>query len=404
MHRIFFMTGFEIKNYLQDPKLMVLIIVAPVVLLLGIGYFLAPLMEEEKPAEAFPVALVNQDETTEAEIIVDLIMEDEDLTAIFEPQLMNIQEAQEKIMDNEIAATVVIPPGFSRGLMRQERQNLIFIGNHNQPIASSLSETMLRSGTNLVSAAQSGVNTIVHYLEEADVPRQELSASVRQSTLPFLFQSLGRRDMLKSETISPWGEITPLEYYSVSLLLIFLLIGGMTTLKPLTISDHSFWQRTITCGVSPSQIVMSRFFSNTIILLIQGVAIFTLFNIFLDNYFRGSFVDLLVIGLTFIFASSALLTLLSFGASSLAAANAIGFLFIVFMAVAGGSLIPMTLLPDWMDPIQWISFLGWASHGLHYALFEARDPSAIINSAVMLVLISIVALQLASLIIRRRVA
>ncbi len=402
MKKFFLMVFFELKSYLRDIKTTLLIILAPLIFLLIIGYFAAPIVQEQDLGEPFSVAVVNRDETTEAQTIVDFVLEDEKLNQLFYLSLVNYSQALQKLDQNQVAGAVIIPPDFSRGLMRRETQEIWFIGNHRQPIPSAFTETMLHSATKLITAAQSGLITVHHFLQEAEVPAQEISSSTRQATLSFLLHSLGRREVLETETLSPWGQITLQEYYSVSLILIFLLLGGLTTLRVETENKEGTLQRLLAGGISPAKIVSSKFLAKSFFLALQLAGILVLFSIFLDDYFRGDFIHALVVIAAIIFSSAALLTLLSYGANNLAAANGIGFLFIILMAITGGSIIPLSLLPAWLKPFELVSYFGWASHGLHYALFDAYKPAAIMSSTAVLAVTTITVLYLASLIIKKR--
>ncbi len=403
MKKVFLMVIFELKSYLRDIKTTLLIILTPLIILLIIGYFAAPIVQEQDLGEPFPVAVVNQDETAEAQTIVNFVMEDEELKQLFDLSVVNYSQALQKLEQNQVAGAVVIPPDFSRGLMRQETQEIEFIGNHRQPIPSAFTETMLHSATKLITAAQSGLITVHHFLQEAEVPSQEISSSTRQATLSFLLHSLGRREALETETLSPWGQISLQEYYSVSLMLIFLLLGGLTTLRVETENKEGTLQRLLAGGISPAKIVSSKFLAKILFLTLQLAGILILFSIFLDNYFRGELIHALVVIAAVIVSSAALLTLLSYGTNNLAAANGIGFLFIILMAITGGSIIPLSLLPAWLEPFELVSFFGWASHGLHYALFDTYNPAAIISSTAVLAATALAALYFASFIINKKV-
>ena len=426
MKIILLLVYYELKKYRQDLLTVLLVVISPPLFLLLMAHASGALEEEHGLGMPFPVGVVNLDARPEAEAVVFFLMDNEELKELFyftlfeesdnNAEAVKIPDAAlEALESDKLAAIVMIPEGFSQAVARGGSMDLQFMGNYRRPLASAYTEAMLTSGAKLVTAAQSGVNTVHHFLREAGVPRSRIGETVHMSYLSFFLHAMGRKEVLATETVSPWGPVTPVEYYSVSLIIFFLMLGGMTVLRaeegakgergghtdgssstgkfgaPAAPSageganSAGMAARLKSCGISSTHLTTASFLSALLFLALQAAVLFSLFAVFAEGFFRGDPLAIVIVTAAFIAAVAGLLVLVSALARGGANANIIWFFIIIFMAIAGGGLIPMTLLPQWMEPLQQLSLFKWAGDGLYQSLFAlSGNHMATISTAVML--------------------
>jgi ABC-2 type transport system permease protein len=370
MIKLLFLFWYDLKNKLNDTRAVIIMALVPFLMILLVGYAAVPLLRSHSLVEQFSVALVNQDNSLETRTMINHLESSEELSGLFLMEKVDYAEAMDLLTRNRVAAVIVIPPGFGESIAMGKNRPLELTGNQRRPLQSSLVRVVLQSAADLVTAAQSGVNTVYYYLRQAHVSGAELDRSLNQSIMSFMLSSLGRTRVLQTVHVSSLANLSPLEYYSVSFALLFLMLTGMISLKStVTESEDGVVRRLLAQGVRPLQVVSARFFSLTLVLAVQFSLLLLLLVFFVDGYFRGQLFHLVLASAAAVAAAAGLLLLLACCTSNVTALNMLGFTLIAGMAITGGGIVPLAYLPEWLRPLQQLSFNKWAAQGLYQALF-----------------------------------
>lgn len=375
--------SYEWKIYIADRKAMGVILLAPFFLLLLFSYALSPLIEQETWIEKFDIALVNLDPSWETKTIVSHFESAEEVRQIVNIHHLNRAEAQKRLLANQIAAIIIIPEGFSKDLEVGANTPVEVIGNHQRPLQSELVRILMQSGADLITAAQSGVNTIYLYMQKANVNPVELEQVFNQSVMQFTLQSLVRGEIFEKRTVSAFGSITAEEYYAVSISILFLLGTGLLGLRIGQREGMIVLQRLLAVGIPFTKIILARWISLALLLAIPYTLYYTFIQFFLDDFFRGDWFSFLFISMLIIGTVSAFYLFLSSLVTQMANLNVLSFMFIMVMSIIGGSLIPLAYLPAWMDSLDVFSLNMWATRGLYDALFLGSGELLMHSAAVL---------------------
>ncbi|MCD8501574.1 MAG: ABC transporter permease [Bacillaceae bacterium] len=155
---------YELKNMLTDYKVLCTIFVGPMIFLLFVSYLISPFLIEDRHFEKIDLALVNLDDSTITEMIIQHFLNDEGVEKYVNVLQVNEQEAEQLIKNNQVASTVIIPERFSADLSVGINTPVTVIGNQKQPLQAAMIKMLMESGANMVTASQAGINTVYSYI------------------------------------------------------------------------------------------------------------------------------------------------------------------------------------------------------------------------------------------------
>lgn len=394
---------YEWETYLADKKALGVMLLAPLFLLILCGYALSPLLTEESILEPFDIALVNLDPSWETKTIINHFESSAELRQLVNLQHVTRAEGQKRLMADHVAAMVIIPENFSKDLEVGINTPVEVIGNPQRPLQAEVIRILMESGADLITAAQSGVNTIYIYVRDAQVSAAELEQVFNQSVLQFTLQSLARGELFTSQSISAFEGLTAREYYAVSLSILFLLGTGLLVARSNLQERKLLGQRLLAAGIPMTNMMAARWLALALLLTVPYTLYYSLIILFMPGFLRGEVSLFLLVSLLIIGTISALYLCLATLVRELANLNMFGFLLILAMSLVGGTLIPLAYLPNWVEQITFLSVNKWAAQGLFAALYD-NDRQLLGQSVLILGLFTVLLLSASIWLGKRRLS
>ncbi|MBZ4646457.1 MAG: linearmycin/streptolysin transport system permease protein [Petroclostridium sp.] len=384
------MTWYDFKKYFQDKKAVFFMMVMPLIVIFLVSYAISPLFYTNSYIDKFKIAIVDKENSIETRTLINHFESSESLKNLAEVIHTDYEYAVQLMDKDEIAAIIVIPEHFSEDVAVGKNTPVTVIGNRNKPVQSQIIKAMMTSGADLVTAAQSGVNTIWDFLKKAGASSEKLNQWFNKSVMEFSLKSLGRNQVFVKKVVSPIADISPFEYYSISIIVIFMLFNGMSGLRILIEEKHSeVLKRIISKGISVWKIILSKFISLFLFQLIQSFIIFAVLVLAADRYLRGNSMNAALVLAVIVVAVSSFMIFIASCVNSIFLADMIAYIGILTMAFIGGSIIPLTYLPASIEKVSFLSINKWAAQGLIYSVFWNRQD-IVITSIGVLVLLSVV--------------
>ncbi|WP_257350222.1 ABC transporter permease [Pseudalkalibacillus decolorationis] len=376
----------QLKEILRQPMAWGVLFLLPLGLVAFLVYGLENLMKSESLLPPFDVAIVDEDDTVETNLLIQQFQEDEELEELITFRHVNESDAQDLLTENKVSAILTIPDGFTKGIRIGENKPVLVIGNEQRPIQSALFHEMMKSAADLVSAAQSGVNTIYEFKNrEGSAGSAEINASIKEFTL-FAF---GREKMFEKEEIESFSGVTPLKYYSTSGLILLLCLTGLLTMGITMSSNERIDERLQTFGVSSAAQVGSHFFTHFTILLAQTGILISCFFLFTNLEVTGQLGwGLLTLGAT-IAVISAWYALLSSLPLHEVMRSFTGLIFLVLFAACGSLIFPQAYYTGILEWINLGTLSHWSHTGLLHSIFDSNKEILYPSLLVMLGMIGL---------------
>ena len=389
----------DIKLFLKDWKACVLLLAAPFIFISFFTYALTPYLNKSNFVEPFSIALVDMENTPQTRMLTKQL----DEMQIFREVLHTGEpEALKMLSEGSIASVIIIPSDFTNSVAYGENKPVTVIGASNRPLQSFIVKSLMQSAANLVSAAQNAITTIYHFNEEAGLKGKKLEEQFNDSTMTFFLEALSRNEVFSQVEAYSKFNLTPVEYFTAALIVIFAMFAGMPGMKML-VSERTMGitKRLAVSPVKMWQIILSKLLVSIILVIMQFGFIMILTAAVFKNYWGAPVGNVLLLFGGLVFAISAWSIFVSSISRTSASADAIGNLGILTMAVIGGSIYPLSSMPDFVRNLSRLTINRWAMDGF-MVLFSGNEGLNTRTQALMLFIIGAILFMLASTLMKLR--
>ncbi len=378
----------DLKRLLQNRTTILISVLAPLILVLLISLTVAPYFFSNVRTNNFSVAVYNEDNDPLTVSILKGLIESESLSGLISVEFVSDEEDGLAALEDGAAAYIHIPAGMQETLYNGGSTEITYVGNANMPLEDALLYETLSSGVDLVSYAQHAVNVLYWDSRDYGVD-QDTAAAEYSSTARTFFMSVLARAVLYEDTdlTSPLGSALPIEYYAASFLILFVALGAMPVAR-ITADDHEtgLIHRQLLSGSAPRTCFVSRWLAGTVFSFLQFFVLAAALGILAGaaSNFSGNLLVLLLAGLLlcgFISLGMLLVGLLSRRAPM---AVRVAFMAALFLALAGGLIVPSAFLPQAVRDICYYSPFAAALRLCIAGLFDHRATGVGLYSLVLL--------------------
>lgn len=393
----------DIKNILYDRKTLALILIMPIILMSILGASLQGMMGEEadsgiremdiaivkeydgeKETEKFTYMIENNrmyemdteidiNENNPEKIFFDDFLGSKDLDFI-KYKIVSKEEGLNLLEDNKIIALVVLPKNFvydSYVNMYMPGRNVIeidIIKNPNQAFIADIIDNIIRAYTNnlnLINAQKFALIDIITSNEniEFETAFEELFEEQKMDNNV----SITKMNTNKKDTVSSF------QYYAAAIMGMFLLytasIGGKAFLDEK--KEHTMSRLTAT-GTKVNRMLISNFMRIMILAFIQSTIMIVYSNIVLGVNWGDTLTILITILLSGVAVGGLgmLVSSIAIVMNNYNVVNLFEFVVVNFMALVGGSFIPIEILPKALRSLNFLSINGIAlkmyMNGMYY--------------------------------------
>lgn len=366
MRQTLLIAHLTVKCWLKQPFPLFAMMLFPI-LLLGITYLgLKPLLQDKQWVEPFSVAIVDEDNTFETKLLMKQYQESEELQNVLSFNKTDAGEASELLGANKIAGIVIVPDGFTKGIRHGKNIPVSVIGNPERPFQAELLKQVMVSNANLISSAQSGANAAFHYLRKMGLPSDEFRTYRDTIITDFTLQALNRNKIYETETLSALGGITSLEFYSVSGVLILLMIGGLFGMSLTARSEQAALRERLSLqGIRSGVFFMSNILSVFVLLVIQAIILVSLFY----SVTKTWSIPAAVILLAYCLSVSSLFAVCQELFQQNGAKWGAGIILVTGITATSGSVLPLSYLPEIWRSMSFLNVLYHSHSGLVNTLF-----------------------------------
>ena len=335
---------------------------------IGIFQFAEKWLQPTSFVQPFRVALVDEERSLETRMILRQFQQAREVSDLLTFVEADKQQAERMLASGEVVATLLVPQSFSDDLQIGKNTPLIVDIGRGRSVEALLFVEMMRSGTNLINASQTAINTTYSYLKDWGFTGQALQNKIDEAIIYFTLKSLKRGELVAQETMSATGDFSWTNYYQASLLIIlpFLFSLFMIPIANMSLKSEVI-KRLISMNVGAFSFVISTFYLLFVIVAAQMLILGGIVLLFGEGLFDWG--DLLLLfNVAFFFAAY-----FSFFASFRELSGFWAFLVGGALIVIGGLVVPVSFLPEWVQVTEKLSPFYW----LHQLLLE-RGGGAIL--------------------------
>ncbi len=409
LKKLFLIALKDVRLIFRDPSALVLMLIAPFVLSLGMGALTGRFSGSSSTGISdIHVVIVNQDSGALGQILID-VFQSQELEDLVEPFVEEDPEIARGHVDNdEVAAAVIIPEGFSEGVISntnsKEVPRIEFYGNPTQPTSAGVLRSILDQFINEVEVGRVQSHVIIQQLMTNRLISPDQAGTIAEE----LSQDLGQRDT-SSSAITIVSEVDNAEaikfdilnYMAPGMAIMFLMFtvtyGGRSLLVE---NRNGTLPRLLVAPTSAINVLGGKGFG----IFLTGIAQLAILIGGTSILFRLQWGDPLGVVLLILAAAFGatgwgilLASLLKTPGQVAVTGSAIMLLF----GILGGSFFDLSMLPDWIQVVNKITPNAWAIDGF-YILSVGGRLSGIIEHIIALLIMGLVLFITAAFLIRYR--
>lgn len=381
----------DMKIWLRDPAALGVMLGMPVILILILGSAFGGLGGGEGTIEA-RVAIVNLDEgassTTAGDLaigeeLVSAFTDNEDLKDVFATTVRDDADAvRTEVERGDLVGALIIPVDLSAGIAEGKPVELEVLRDPGSELTSGILESVVRSIANDLSRISVVAQTVGQVAGEAGVPPQLTGALVGQAV-----QAASDSDAADApvrveaaEVERETAQITALDYYSLSMTSMFLLFGAMFgAFAFITERREQTMARLLSTPTPRSAFVGGKMLAVFLLGVLQFGVLYAYTSSVMRVNWGESWAAVLMIAVGELAATTGLAVLIASIAKTERGAGGIGPLIIQIMALLGGAFFQISILPEWLQPIRYVSVVGWAMEGFQKVQTAGAGPTEVLG-------------------------
>ena len=350
---------YDLKRIFSSRATVILCLLVPLVVMLLFASVVAPLLITRTRVETSCVVICDDDGTDVTQDFINYVANSKAFKdLVYISKVDSLEEGQRLIDTGEASGMLYIPKDFYKDFSEGKVVTIEVFGTEFHTMESALVMVAVETALNTVGRSQNALNVIRDYLEARDVDQGEVDTFFSALTDLGIKVVSNRKAIIGQEGfVSPAGELLPAELYLSAMLAWFIALAALP-LSSFSAGDFSasVLQRGLRAPGMRTRFLAARLLSGAVFLLLVAFLIFPigLGASSIDRMFKGNaaafFAAVLLLALTFSAMSLGLSALLK----SSDAAVWVGFWLIVLFAMAGGAILPDSMLPGWAKAVgQW---------------------------------------------------
>lgn len=340
MIKVFYIAIKDFSILLADRSAFVMLIFAPIILTLGMGFVTGAFSDDDKNVLNLSIAFINQDEGNFGDTMLS-VFQSESFSSLLTINQMEESDALLQLDDGDLTAVIVIFPGFSEAISNNGKisQFVRLYPNPNQPISSQITESIVSQVVNNIRTEFLAKQIIIKELIKTDrVKRQEalnfsgtFDTQIDESSLTLIENS--SKD--QSQTF------TSLKILAPGMALFFLIYASVLGAKNvLTEKEEGTMARLNTITIRPWQILLGKVLGIFLVGFSQTFVL-TIASYFFLGLRWGDWLGVLLLTITVSLAATGWGMLLAGLLSTSTQITSVGTGLMLFFGIVSGTFIPL---------------------------------------------------------------
>jgi ABC-2 type transport system permease protein len=363
----------DVKTWLRDPAALGVLLGMPVILILILGSAMGGLGGGEAGGGGIAVAIVDLDvpvtdparqELALGREITMMLAGNEDLSALFAIEIReSADEVRTAVERGELAGALIVPENFSASVDAGDPVELEVLRDPGSDLSAGIWESVVRSVANDLSRVSVVAQTGADVAARGGMPPEMVGAVVGRA----VERAMSLEPAVSVEVMESQREgrsIGPLDYYSLSMSAMFLLFGAMFgAFSFITERREQTMARLLATPTARSSFIGGKMLGIFLLGMVQFAVLYAYTSGMMRVDWGGNVTATWLVAAAELAATAGLAVLIASIARTERGAGGIGPIIIQIMALLGGAFFPLTILPDWLQPVRYISVVGWALDG-----------------------------------------
>lgn len=400
MPKLLTVTRKDLRVLLRDAAALGVLLGMPMVLIFILGSALGGLGGEGGDIGA-PVAIVNLDTGARDSSVTDVgaeitsgLIDNETVAGIFDIQERDdATEVRGEVERGELLAAVVIPAGFSQSIADGDAVTLEVLKDPGSELSANIWESIVRGIAADISRVSIIAQTAGESAAGAGLPPELVGATVGMAVERATAQDAVSPITVeqRNQTAEATVDIEGMDFYALSMTSMFLVFGAMfgafgfiTERRDRTLS------RLLTTPTSRAAVIGGKMLAIWILGMLQFTILYVFTRFSFGVEWGGDPLATFTVAGAQLIAVTGLAVLIAALAKTERGAGGYGSLIVQLMALIGGVFFPITILPEWLQPIRYASIMGWGLEGMSDIQIHGAGLAEVISPILALTVMGVV--------------
>jgi ABC-2 type transport system permease protein len=374
MKKIFLIGWKDVKLVFRDKAALIFMLVAPFALTLGMGLVTGNLGTRNSTILSnIPVVIVNQDQSQLGNTLVEIFQSD-DLAALVDVELSDdAAYARTHVNDNEAAAAVIIPAGFTASIIPEAGTTLTsdpikieIYSNPTRPTSSGFIQTVVAAYISQVEAGRIGAEvTLSQLLKNGLIQPQDVPAYASQIGESQAQLTASQKAILV-EGVTPSGEVVEfnaMAYLAPGYALLFLMYTATNAGRMLLVEKRQgTLPRLLVSPTTAAQVLTGKMIGSYMTGMLQMLILIVASSLLFQLKW-GAPLAILILVVASVFGAVGWGMLLSALIKTPGQAASVGSALMLTFGILGGSFFDLGALPEWVQTVAKITPNYWGQEG-----------------------------------------
>lgn len=410
----FFIIAFkDIRLVFRDKSALLLMLLAPFVLTLGLGALSGRFSGGSSTGVSdIPVVIVNEDTGELGSTLIDVFHSSELEDLVAPTELDDLEEARKLVDDDQSAAAIFIPEGFTASIIPSAGQvstgdvvQIEFYANPTSPTSAGVLRSILDEFINQVEVGRISAEVIVTQLITEGVISIDQAAMIGSQVGQEMAQAEGLQSSItiRNETAAEGEtfEFDILGYMAPGMAVMFLMFTVTDGARSLLIENQrGTLPRLLVAPTLPGYVLGGKAFGIFLKGLAQLVILIGGTSLLFDLQW-GDLTGVILLILSAAFAATGWGMFFAAVLKTPGQISITGSAVMLLFGILSGTFIDLSLLSDWISVVNKITPNAWAVEGF-YILSIGGKLDNILPNILGLTVMGAVLFVMATVIIRRR--
>ncbi len=294
------------------------------------------------------LGIVSEDTHALAQVLLDSFKNSPQFTALFKLQFDSSKVIKNAFETDQLDAYVVIPTGFTEGLLTYNNQSIDLYGHLENPLKNQLIASILSGYASYIDASNAATWSLYFTMKDAKLPTSEIVKVNNAFSFEMIGATLGRGNYFEMHPVSELPMLSSISYFALALPFGLITLTTLTAGTQAIINRNQAVHKRLAIAGQPyiKQIIaehMAQWLHGLLLLL----PAFAMLLIFMPKQFVSS---ILLLSLSWWLWQSGwrLFSLLTDDVNAyVMTASSMAFVIVL----GSGGFIPFLMLPDWLKGI-----------------------------------------------------
>jgi len=364
MIRIFDITLKDLVQLLRDRKTFLFLLIMPVIFTFLFGFAFGG-FSPGGGDDRLPVGFLDQDRSRLSRQLRDLL-EESDVIRIETNLLLTPSDLESLVVEEKLAAAVIVPSGYGQGLSHARPEKLVLIGDTVTTAGQSVESEALSAAFRLESAVRTAL-----ILERIDDQRAPFDYTLSQALEAWQDPPIGVKETTSSAIPQQNESLATLAHTSPGMILQFSIAGLLTSAQILVAERKSrSLQRLMTTATARVHIILGHYLAILVMIFCQFVLLILFGQVVLGLDYLRAPQGVLLLSLSAAMCIAALGLLIGVLARSEEQALIFSLIPMFVLSGIGGAWVPLEVTGPTFQAIGHLSPVAWALDGFEDILLR----------------------------------